>query len=180
MKNKEMNKQERYEYLLSQGFLKNEAKQLSKTSDAGMQASYFQTLIRSRRALQAHAKKEEWTDKQYRKHIRQQYIGKGYYKTDIKNRKINDVWKLLRSYEDESRQKGQKYSSPWKQKGHISVRKPRKGTPARARQDRIQLLESRLKTIDKDLPNARGAARQALETERRQRTNEISKLKGML
>jgi hypothetical protein len=162
-----MNKMERYEYLLSQGFLPSEARQLSKTTDAGMNAPYFKSMIKSRRSMYANMKSQGWSE--------QQYADRRWFKTDLLGRHYPDVWKILRYWEDRARDKGQKYASPWKNKGWRPKRR-RITKATRARNDRIQLLRSRIKNIDTQSQSAKGSQRELLLSERANRVRELNEL----
>jgi len=120
-------RQYRYDYLLRQGFLPGEARELSRTSKTGMKATYFQQWIRSRRRIFDNAKRYKWTDKDYRQYIKDQYIKSGFTKPDALDRKRVDVWAMLRRYHETVTDRGDEYESPWKKKTtKRGVRKPTK------------------------------------------------------
>lgn len=169
-----MNREERIEYLTSKGFLPTEARQLSKTSDDGMKSNYFKSMINSRISMNTYAKKQGMDKDEYRQYIKDYYIDNGFIKYDVFGRRYIDVWKLVRHWEDRSRDKGQAYASPWKNKGWTpKKRRARKGTPHRAIEDRKQLLNYRIQNINKQLLTARGSQQEILNSELSRRKKEL-------
>ena len=170
-----MNKHERYDYLIGKGFLPFEAAQFSKTSEKGMQAPYFQSMIRSRQSQRAYATKQKWDYTKYKKYIHQQYKDKKQTKTDKIGRKHADPWKLLRSWENKMRAQGKAYVSPWKQKKRTPTGK-KGGNPV---QDKVQLLQGKMATLVKRAAAIGDVAeRYAIEQEQKQTQREIDMLRG--
>ena len=75
-------RQRKYDYLISNGFLPQEAIELSRTSRKGMQATYFRRMIRSRRRTVDNLKANGRTPNEIRRFIRNQYIANGFIKYD--------------------------------------------------------------------------------------------------
>ena len=137
-------RQYRYDYWIRAGFLPAEAREFSHISREGLlKASYVKRLLNSRRALQLNAIRYGWSKTKYADAVRQIYVDRGLLKTDKIGRKRNNIWALLRQYEDQTPDK-EKYDSPWRKRMHTkSEIKRTKKTVSRKQQykDTIQVLE---------------------------------------
>ncbi len=109
-------RQQRARYLINNGFLAGEARQLSQTSRQGMLAPYFQRMVHARRMLRQNAIRYGWTDTRYREYIKQQYTDAEAIIPDILGRRRLDVWKMLRHYEQQAYRRGEEYESPWRKR----------------------------------------------------------------
>jgi len=136
----------RYDYLKRQGFLHAEALELSRTSRGGMNAPYFQQMIRSRRAVLQNAKRNNWTQDEYYNHIRKQYSKSGFVKPDKLGRYRPDVWSLLRRYQEARYGKGDEYQSPWK-KRTVSPRTGRTAKKPTKKFDKSSMYRSWIKQL---------------------------------
>lgn len=105
----------RYNYWIRAGFLPSEAREFSHISRAGMGASYVKALLNSRRALQLNAIRWGWSKNRYADAVRQLYVDRGLLKPDKIGRKRDNIWALLRQYEDRTPDK-EKYDSPWRKR----------------------------------------------------------------
>ena len=170
-----MSRQTRFEALRhTYGFLPGEARHLSKTSRAGMQAPYVQRMILARRALWLNAQRYNWTERQYRDVIKRQYVDRGCVKEDIWGRLYANVWQLLRWYEDRT-PIPEEYESPWRKKGQRrSAQKRAMKTITRKThlQNWIQELEQKL--ANSDLTDKQ---RRALTTQRNNLQRKLESLK---
>jgi len=136
-------RQRKYDYLTRRGFFPSEAQELSRTSRKGISAPYFQRMIRSRSRTIQNLKDAGRTEKGIRNFIKQQYIDNGWLKQDKIGRTRIDVWKLLRSHEDKSKQRGEEYESPWRTRTYKrrATKRERKSV---TRKDMLKSLISKL------------------------------------
>ena len=166
-------RQRRYNYLKKNGFFPSEARELSRTSRAGMLSPYFQTMVRSRRRLFDNAKRYNWTEQRYRDYVKKLYTNKDFVKEDAIGRRRVDVWAMLRYYEELSRRRGEEYESPWVK------RTQRKGEIKRElkRVTKKGMLKSWIIQIDKRISRTRSEyKRQQFE---KQKANMENQLKDM-
>lgn len=163
-------RERRYNFLVKNGFLPVEARDLSRTSRAGMRAPYFQAMIRSRRSLFNNALRYGWTERQYRDYIRELYTSRGFVRPDKLGRYRPDVWSMLREYEERAHRRGEEYESPWKKRAR---RKSTRKQEAK-RTTRKEALQSWIKQLDKSIE------RTASESRKAQLRNQRDNLKRML
>ena len=109
-------RQKRYQLLLYAGFLKFEARELSKVPT---KVPYMRNLIKDRQELFERATRRGWSYGKYTASIKSKYRWERWDKRTGKRVKY-DAWAMLRSYEDEYKDKNPEYVSPWqpKQKRH--------------------------------------------------------------
>jgi len=143
-------------YLMRQGFFYPEAVELSRTSRAGMKATYFRFMIRSRRRTLDNSKKNNWGDKRYRDFIKQKYIDIGALKPDSLGRMRVDVWAMLRAFEEKARMREDEYESPWRRKGRRKTAK-KKQTKRITRKD---MIRSFIKKINRQMDRTRDPDKQ--------------------
>jgi hypothetical protein len=111
-------RQSRYNYWIRAGFLPSEAREFSNISREGLlKAAYVKRLLNSRRALQLNAIRYGWSKTRYADAVRQIYVNRGLLKPDSIGRKRDNIWALLRQYEDQTPDK-EKYDSPWRRQMH--------------------------------------------------------------
>ena len=110
-------RQKRYQLLLYAGFLGFEARELSKVPS---KVPYMKKLINERMLLFRRATRLGWGKGKYAQSIKAMYRGKGWARGSGRGRVKYDPWAVLRSYEDEHKDKVPEYVSPWqpKQKRH--------------------------------------------------------------
>lgn len=160
-----MSRATRYNALISTyGFLPSEAKQLSHVSKSGLKAPYTGRLLRSRRALFMNAKRYNWSDKQYRNAIKEQYLSRGCIKQDILGRVRADVWQMVRWYEDRTPE-ADEYESPWRKKQQRRSIKKREAKVTSRRRWLTDLIAQLNTTIARtDITEARRARVTELRT----------------
>lgn len=112
-----LKRQRRYDRLLGHGFLKGEARVLSKVP---RRTPYFPTLIASRASLLAMARRKGWSKEEYERYIKQGYFDHGWTKRDKLLRQVLDPWAMLRKAEDAWKAKHPAYKSPWEAKSYVS------------------------------------------------------------
>ncbi len=149
-------RQRKINYLVRQGFFASEAVELSRTSRAGMKASYFRFFIRSRRRTLDNSKTNNWSEKRYRDFIRQKYIDIGALKPDSLGRMRVDVWAMLRAFEEKARMREDEYESPWRRKGRRKTAK-KKQTKRITRKD---MIKSFIKKINRQMDRTRDPEKQ--------------------
>lgn len=107
-------RQHRYEFLRDRGFLKFEARELSKVS---LKVPYFDILIQERYKLFVNALQEGWSKKQYIKKIKDEYETMNWIeKTPQGNIASKSAWNMFRANEDAHKQKYPTYESPWEKR----------------------------------------------------------------
>lgn len=148
--------QSKIEYFQRAGFLPSEARELAHTSRAGINASYFQAMVRSRRGLLMNAIRYDWTPTRYRREIYQRYVDKGFMKQGEPWNK-NNVWKMLRLYQDQVPPSEPEYESPWTKKakrGRVRKKKQKRVTRGQALKQWIADLTNK---IDRTTSSSRRA-----------------------
>jgi hypothetical protein len=102
-------RQNRYVALRKYGFLKFEAKDLSKVP---FKTPYMKPFIKERINLRKTATRQKIGDKEYEATIKELYDIKKWF-----DRKGNrDVWKMLQEFEEKYKKKHPEYQSPWQKK----------------------------------------------------------------
>lgn len=102
----------RYQSLRYLGFLKTEARVLSKIP---FKVPYMSALIGIRKHVMVQARKEKWTEQQYEAHILKYYQNKGWLKPG-ERLKVGNVYRMLRESENRYKDKHPEYESPWQKK----------------------------------------------------------------
>lgn len=134
---------QKYNRLVSIGFLPDEARELSTRSRYALTAPpYMKHLIRSRRRIKANAERYGWTREQYDNYIIDKYrqLPDGIYQghPTIKDGTLN-LWAMIRDLEDKSKERGEEYESPWRKdyKKNMSSKKNKKRVTRKDMQESI-------------------------------------------
>ena len=105
-------RQKRYQLLRYAGFLEFEARELSKVP---AKVPYMKKLINERMLLFRRTTKRGMVSSEYLRRIKLKYHGKGWIRK-VGGKVKYDVWAMLRSFEDEYKDKVPDYVSPWEPK----------------------------------------------------------------
>lgn len=107
-------RQARYEFLRKHGFLRFEARPLSKVP---LRVPYFDELIKERSTLFEKAIKEQKSQKEYEQQIKDLYKEQRWYRLSKTGaRIIADPWQMYRDKEEAFRRKYPQYTSPWEKR----------------------------------------------------------------
>lgn len=107
-------RQHRYLILRDTGFLKFEARELSKIP---FNIPYMDTLIKERYKAAKDAARDKITERGWKKIITNMYFDKGFTKTDKKTgKKTPDAWQMFRDFEFKFKSKHPEYESPWEKR----------------------------------------------------------------
>lgn len=107
-------RQQRYAVLRSAGFLRFEARPLSRVPIRTV--PYMTGLIRERKELYRDAKRQKATIARYEAEIKALYRANKFTKTDWRGKDAGDPWAFLRDYEERYRAKYPAYESPWEKR----------------------------------------------------------------
>jgi len=102
-------RQRRYELLRRAGFLKFEARDLSRVP---LKVPYMAGIIKEHKKHYKQAIKEEWTLKAWENHYKKLYKDNDW----LDSKSKLSAWSMLREYEHDYRQKHPQYDSPWQKK----------------------------------------------------------------
>lgn len=101
---------ERYKRLREVGFLKFEAKPLSRVP---LKTPYFKGMISERKAELQDARQKKLSRDEFEKTIKARYQGNRWLRRTKSGQIVADPWHYLREYEERWRNKFAQYESPW-------------------------------------------------------------------
>ena len=101
----------RYMKLRNAGFLRFEARPLSKVPSKV--CPYLRAMMEERRDWLRKEQKAGKTLKEYEAEIRELYRAKDWTKKNRVGKTVADPWKMLREFEDKWKDKQPQYTSPW-------------------------------------------------------------------
>ena len=149
-------RQRRYEILRKAGFMRSEARDLSRVP---LKVPYMKPLIDARAKEYKKAVKEEWTIGQWEDTLKKQYKSSGW----LNSKGKSSAWAMLRDYEHAYRAKHPNYDSPWqKRRGQM--------------RDFIKVFEKKLAELPKRPPMTE-ATRLRIEAQQQEMEQHFKEIK---
>jgi len=106
-------RQARYSFLRQSGFLRFEARDLSRIP---LKVPYMRRIVVERRKEVRKAQRQDMSVFQWEKMIKKSYVANSWVKSYRRGKGVYSVWKMVQAQEREYKNKHPEYESPWEKR----------------------------------------------------------------